>query len=198
RRAVQLSNTGDYVRFTNKNAANGIVVRYSIPDGGQDNWTTLSVYVNDQLRAHLSVTSRYSWTYGDSSYFNKPNQNDPGLGVPHHFFDEARALLGDVPAGATVTIKKDPGDAASQYTIDLVDMEPVPGPLGKPNGYLSITDDCGATPDDGTDDTGAIQKCIDRVYNEGRAGLYLPKGEFRSLSKTLSVAGITIRGAGIW
>src|SRR5262249_26303941 len=103
-----------------------------------------------------------------------------------------------VPEGATVTIKKDPGDAASQYTIDLVDMEPVPDPIGKPNGYLSITDDCGATPGDGTDDTAAIQKCIDRVYNEGRAGLYLPKGEFRSLSKTLSVAGITIRGAGIW
>jgi hypothetical protein len=198
RRAVQLSNTGDYVRFTNKNAANGIVVRYSIPDGGNDYWTTLSVYVNDELRGHLAVTSRYSWTYGDSSHFNKPDQNDPGLGVPHHFFDESRALLGDVPQGATVMLRKDAGDAAAQYTIDLVDMEPVPGPIGKPDGYLSATDDCGATPNDDGDDTGALQKCIDRVYNESHAGLYLPQGEFKSLGKTLSVANITIRGAGIW
>jgi hypothetical protein len=198
RQAVRLSNTGDFVKFTNQSASNSIVVRYSIPDGGADYWTTLSVYVNDQPRGQLSLTSRYSWTYGGDDDFNHPDQNNPGRGTPHHFFDEARALIGDIPVGASVMLRKDGGDTASEYVIDLVDMEPVPGPLAKPQGFLSLTEDCGGTADDASDDSGALQHCIDRVQGEGRPGLYLPPGEFRSLSDPLSVANITIRGAGMW
>jgi hypothetical protein len=129
RRAVRLASTGQSVQFVNGSDANSIVVRYSIPDGGLNYWATLSVYVNGTARAHLSVTSRYSWSYGGDSDFNQPAQKDPASGSPHHFFDEARALLGDVPAGATVAIKKDSGDNAATYDIDLVDMELVPPPL---------------------------------------------------------------------
>ncbi|TKD11774.1 hypothetical protein [Polyangium fumosum] len=198
RQAVRLSNVGDYVRFKNQGPSNSIVVRYSIPDGGSDFWTTLSVYVNDELRHKLPVTSRYAWTYGDHNHFNQPDQNNPGLGVPHHFFDESRALLSDIPAGATIMLRKDASDTAAEYVIDLVDMETVAPPLPKPAGYLSLIDDCGGTPNDASDDSGALQHCIDRVQGEGHAGLYLPPGEFRSLSKPLSLSNITVRGAGMW
>jgi hypothetical protein len=199
RQAVKLSQAGQYVKFTNQSASNSIVVRYSIPDGGSDYWTTLGVYVNDELRKRLSVTSRYSWTYGGGDNdFNHPDQNNPNRGAPHHYFDEARALIGDVPAGAKIMLRKDAADSAAEYVIDLVDMEAAPAALPRPDGFLSVTEDCGATANDQSDDSSALQRCIDRVQGERRAGLYIPPGEFRSLSKPLSVSNITIRGAGIW
>src|SRR5439155_2135718 len=152
RRAVRLSNVGQFVQFINATPSNSIVVRYSIPDRGPDFWTTLSVYVNGAFRTRLSVTSRYSWTYGGDGDFNRPWQNDPTRGNPHHFFDETHALVGDIPVGATVMLRKDGSDDASNYDIDLVDMEQVPPPLGQPPGFLSLSGDCGATPNDTSDD----------------------------------------------
>jgi hypothetical protein len=193
RRAVKLAEAGQYVHVTNQRQANGIVVRYSVPDQGASWWGTLSVYVNGSLRARLDVTSRYSWTYGG---FPNGSPNDPGQQSPHHFYDEAHALIGDVPAGATVSVQKDGSDTAGYYIIDLIDLEQVPAPLPKPSGYMSITD-CGATPDDNTDDQAAIQTCIDQAIG-GHRGLYIPEGTFKVIAKPLSVNNVTIRGAGMW
>jgi parallel beta-helix repeat protein len=197
RRAVRLAQTGQSVQFTNATDANAIVVRYSIPDGGENYWATLSVYVNGTLSTHLSLTSRYSWSYGPPTDFNTPAQKDPSQGNAHHFFDEARAMLGDVPAGATVMIRKDGGDTAGYYDVDLVDMESVGPPLGQPAGYLSLTADCGVALNYGGDQSAAIQNCVNMAQGQGR-GLYIPPGSFNSFSSTISVAGLTIRGAGMW
>lgn len=195
RKAVRLDATGQYVHFVSKNAANSIVVRYSIPDSadGSGNWTTLSVYVNGTKRSKLSISSRWAWTYGD---FGNPRPNDPAQGKPHHFYDEAHALVGDIPAGATVSIQRDADDTAPYYIIDLIDLEQVAAPLPQPANFVSITD-CGATPDDDSDDQPAIQACIDQAHRAGK-GLYIPKGTFRSIAKALSVDNVTIRGAGMW
>jgi hypothetical protein len=197
RKAVRLSQVGQSVQFVNATDSNSIVVRYSIPNGGASYWATLGVYVNGALSTRVSLTSRYSWSYGGDAVFNQPSQKDPSQGSPHHFFDEARALIGDVPVGATVMIRKDSGDSAAYYDIDLVDMEQVPAPLGQPGGYLSLTADCGATANDGSDDSVALQNCVNRAQGEGR-GLYIPAGTFDSFSSPISVAGLTIRGAGMW
>jgi hypothetical protein len=197
RRAVRLANTGQYVQFVNTTSSNSIVVRYSIPDGGANYWTTLSVFVDGNLRTRLSTTSRYSWTYGGDNDFNQPWQNDPGIGNPHHFYDETRALVGDIPVGSTVTLRKENGDNAGYYDIDLVDMEQVPAALGQPGGYLSLSADCGAVPNDNGDDSNAIQGCVDRARGEGR-GVYIPQGVFNSYGRVISVASVTIRGAGMW
>lgn len=196
RRAVRLSGTGSAVTFTTQGSTNSIVVRYSIPDGGQDYWTTLTVLVDGVPRTKLDVTSRYSWTYGDEGMANQPGQESPASGIPHHFFDEARALIGDVAAGQTITITKAAGDDAAHYDIDFIELENVPPPLPMPSGYLSI-ESCGATPNDGSDDSNAILACITQAENEGR-GLFIPEGVFHSYTKTLSVPGLTIVGAGMW
>lgn len=200
RRAVRLSSQGHQVEFTNQSPSNSIVVRYSIPDGGLNHWTTLTVLVNGAFRAKLDLTSRYSWSYGAENQFNQPAQKTCCT-RPHHFFDETRALIGDIPVGATVTVRKDTGDNAAHYDIDLVEMEQVPPPLPKPQGFLDLVTDCGATPNDSTDDTDALQDCIDR----GQAtGVYIPPGVFRSNwannngSNHISVGNVTIRGAGMW
>ncbi|MBC7660763.1 MAG: hypothetical protein H7249_13790, partial [Chitinophagaceae bacterium] len=106
RKAVRLSKTGDYVSITSRKPANSIVVRLSIPDaptGGGIN-STIGVYVNGTRIRSLPVTSRYSWVYGGEA-LNTPN--DPGQGQAHTFFDEARALLAEIPAGAEIKLQKD-------------------------------------------------------------------------------------------
>ncbi|HEY1534386.1 MAG TPA: hypothetical protein VGF76_10215, partial [Polyangiaceae bacterium] len=160
RKAVKLSATGQYVKIKSTNAANSIVVRVSVPDSadGQGASATLSVYVNGTFKQKLTVTSRYSWTYGTAI---SPSSNNPSDGNAHHFYDEAHALLGDIPAGASVSVQKDADDSAAYYVVDLIDLEYVGAPIAQPANYLSITD-CGATPNDASDDRAAIQTCIDK------------------------------------
>jgi hypothetical protein len=194
RQAVQLSAVGDYSQFAATAAANALVVRYSLPDapGGGGITATLSLYVDGAFRKKLTLTSRYAWSYGGDSYA----LNAPGGGA-HHFFDEARALVGNIPAGANVRLQKDADDRADSYVIDLVDLELVGPPKAMPAGYLSVVKDCGAVPDDGLDDGPAIQKCIGLAQAQG-TGVWLPPGTFESTSQPLAVAGVAIRGAGMW
>jgi hypothetical protein len=100
REAVRLSQVGDFVSLKTTKPANSIVVRFSIPDsptgGGAD--ATLGLYVNGRRVRSLSLTSRYSWTYGGTDY-GDPKIDKPGAS-PHTFFDETRLLLDDIPAGA--------------------------------------------------------------------------------------------------
>ncbi len=206
RSAVKLQGGGQNVSFTLAHATNSIVVRYSIPDSpsGGGATATLGLYVNG-VRQDLALTSRYSWTYGDADAQGSGSET-PSAGTPHHFFDEAHAMFADVPAGSTIKLQQDSQDSATSYVIDLVDFEEVGAPLSRPGGSLSITD-YGATPDDGTDDSAAINMAIAAATMQQKV-LWIPKGVFDqpsnpgglSWSNTpkLRVAGITIQGAGMW
>jgi hypothetical protein len=200
RRAVELRNAGAYVQFTSSKAANSIVVRYVIPDaaGGGGINATLSLYVNGTFRQKLNLTSKYAWGYGGEASYT----NNPGDGGAHHFFDEARALVSDIPAGATVKLQKDSGDTAAYYVVDLVDLEQVANPLPQPANFLSLTADCGATANDGVDDRQKLQDCIVRARTEGK-GVWIPAGTFNFDSQAQTTMGIqinnvTVRGAGMW
>ena len=194
RRAVRLDATGEYVQFKASQAANSIVVRYVIPDDptGIGMTASLSLYVNGGFRRKLDLTSKYAWSYGGEEY----SFNTPSIGGAHHFYDEARALVDDIPANATVRLQKDEGDTAEYYVIDLADLELVGPALEAPSGYLSITD-CGATSDDGTDDGPAIHQCVDQARGQGK-GVWIPAGTFESTSVPINVDGVAIRGAGMW
>ena len=193
RRAVRLAATSAYVEIKNLSPSNSIVVRYSIPDRGLDYSATLSLYVDGKFRQKLKVTSRYSWSYGGANDFaNTAIEKNPASGTPHHFFDETRALVADIPVGSMVRLQKDGDDTAANYDIDFIDMEQVPAAFGPPAGFLSVTD-FGAIPNDGLDDTAAFQACAGRTRN-----LYIPEGTFDIKTKEISVQGITVRGAGMW
>ncbi len=195
RRAVRLQGVGQYVQFRAKEAANAIVVRFVIPDSedGQGLEATLSLYIDGAFRQKLHLTSRYAWSYGGEEH----TYNVPKMGGAHHFYDEARALIGEVAAGARVKLQVDPHDLAEYYVIDLIDLEYVPPPLTRPEGYLSLVEDCGAIPNDGRDDSAAIQACLDRA-RAARTGVWIPEGTFESLSRALEVAETTVQGAGMW
>jgi hypothetical protein len=195
RQSVQLEKVGDFVQFTASKAANSIVVRYVIPDSqdGLGQEATISLYVNDTFVCKLNLTSKYAWSYGgEESSLNKPN-----FGGAHHYFDEARALIKDIPQGASVKLQKDADDTADYYVVDLVDLEQVSGALSKPENALDVVADCGAKPDDGQDDGNAIQTCIGQAKTQHKT-VWIPAGTFEVSRNSLNVENVQIHGAGMW
>ncbi len=194
RSAVKLKQVGEYVQFKITEPANSVVVRFVIPDSedGLGLESTISLYVDNVFRQKIQLTSKYAWSYGGE----EETFNVPAAGGAHHFYDEARALVGDIPAGAIIKLQKDADDDAEYYVIDLIDLEQVAPPKTKPEGYLSIVD-FGAVPDDGEDDGDAIQACIDQA-KAAKMGVWIPEGTFESKIHGFDVSDVTIQGAGMW
>src|SRR4051794_16413547 len=156
RRCVRLGATSQFIEFTAKADAQGLVVRYSIPDSadGRGSDATLGLYINGKAQKKLLMTSRYSHLYGPY-----PFSNDPSASAPRNFWDELRLMPGVIHAGDVIRLQKDADDAAAEYLIDLVDLETVPPPLQRPADSLSVTD-FGATPNDRSDDRPAFVAAI--------------------------------------
>jgi hypothetical protein len=194
RSAVKLNKAGAYVQFISKVEANSVVVRFVIPDSedGKGLESTISLYVDNVFRQKIQLTSKYAWSYGGE----EETFNIPKAGGAHHFYDDVRALVGDIPTGATVKLQVDEDDTAEHYVIDLVDLEQVAPPLTKPDGFISI-EECGAVPNSGQDAGVAIQACIYKARAE-KLGVWIPAGTFESEKHGFDVEGVTIRGAGMW
>ena len=194
RRAVTLRAPGQYVRFTLSRPANAMTVRYSIPDSADGRGLTapVDVVVDGQKTRDLSLTSRYGWSYG-----GYPFSDDPGQGKPHHFYDEARTMLGrTLPAGTTVAIQVPAGHSAGSVTVDLADFELVAAPGAAPAGSLDAVTGFGADPTGATDSSAALQRAIDAASAQGRT-LYVPRGRLL-VTRHLVVDRVTIVGAGQW
>lgn len=195
RRAVELNKTGQYVQIKLSSAANAMVIRYAIPDSKSGGGITapLSLYVNGHKQQDLSLTSKYSWVYGDY-----PWSNDPSQGNAHHFFDEVHLMFPhELPAGTTIRLQRDPEDTAAYYSVDLLDMEQVAAPYREPKNYISVTQ-FGAVPNSSKDASGAFMDAIETAEAENK-GVWIPPGTYNIVSNRISISGrVTIRGAGPW
>ncbi|MEU6854950.1 CARDB domain-containing protein [Actinacidiphila alni] len=211
RKSVRLNSTGQFVEFTSTNPSNSIVVRNSIPDapsgGGID--ATISLYINNTFNRKITLSSVHSWLYGNTdgpeALTNSPQSDARRL------FDESNALLPDTyPPGTKFRLQRDAGDTASFYIIDLIDLEQVAPPKSKPADCTSITE-YGAVPDDGIEDTDAIQRAVTDDQNGVINCVWIPAGQWRQEKKILTVdplhrgqynqvgiSNVTIRGAGMW
>lgn len=211
RESVRLNSTGEYVEFTSVNQANSIVVRNSIPDapGGGGIEASISLYIDGSFDRKLTLSSKHSWLYGST---DDPEglTNTPG-GDARRLFDESHALLGQsYPPGTTFRLQRDADDTADFYIIDLIDLEQVAPPSAKPAECTSITE-YGAVPDDGIDDTDAIQAAVTDNQNGVIDCVWIPAGQWRQEQKILTedpegrgqfnqvgIRDVTIRGAGMW
>lgn len=190
RQCVRLTAAGQYIQFAAQAAANAIVVRYSVPDtanGAGANYT-LSLYTNGIFSQKLPMTSVYSWVYGGYSF-----ENTPGAGTPRNFYDEVRLLGLTINPGDLVRLQVDAGDTATNYDIDLVDLENVAAPLTVPANSRSVTS-YGATGNGTTDDTIAISNCV----AAGAGIVWVPPGNYLVSGDIDVPAGTTIQGAGMW
>ncbi|MFE3031220.1 discoidin domain-containing protein [Streptomyces canus] len=178
RQAVRLG-SGQRVEFTVPRAANAVNVAYSVPDGQSG---TLNVYVNGtRLARTLPVTSKYS--YVDTSWI-------PGART-HHFFDNARLLLGqNVQAGDKVAFES----TGTQVTVDVADFEQVAAAAGQPAGSVSVTAK-GADPTGNGDSTQAFRDAISAAQG---GVVWIPPGDYRLTSSLSGVQNVTLQGAGSW
>ncbi|GII44589.1 hypothetical protein Psi02_10130 [Planotetraspora silvatica] len=211
RKSVRLNSTGQFVEFTSTSPSNSIVVRNSIPDapngGGIE--ASISLYINGTFSRKLTLSSRHSWLYGNTdgpeALTNTPQ------GDARRLFDESNALLTQsYPAGTKFRLQRDATDTASFYIIDLIDLEQVAPPASQPAGCTSITA-YGAVPNDGLDDTAAIQRAVTDDQNGVISCVWIPAGQWRQEQKILTddplnrgqynqvgISNVTIRGAGMW
>ena len=192
RQYVSLTATGQYVQFTTTAPTNSVDIRFNIPDSSDGTGLTapIALYANGTKVQDISLTSKYEWTYGAYPY-----DNNPGEGSPHHYFDETHVLIGNWPTGTVLKLQKDSTSTAPYYNINVIDTEQVAAAYTMPANYISVATN-GATANDGTDDTNAINTTISQAESAGK-GVWFPAGTFNTSSQ-LNIANVSVRGAGEW
>ncbi|OLZ70400.1 mycodextranase [Streptomyces sp. IMTB 2501] len=178
RQAVRLT-SGQRVEFTAPQAANAVNVSYSVPDGQSG---TLDVYVNGvKLAKTLTVTSKYS--YIDTGWIPGAKQ--------HHFFDDARLMLGqNIQAGDKVAFES----TGTEVTVDVADFEQVAAAVSQPAGSVSVLSK-GADPTGAGDSTQAFRDAIAAAQG---GTVWIPPGDYRITSSLNGVQNVTLQGAGSW
>ena len=192
RQCVKLGATGEFVEFAAKGDAQGLVVRYCIPNtpDGRGMDATLSLYISGKLQSKLPMTSRYSYLYG-----NYPFNREPSSGSPRHFWDEVRVMPGTIHQGDVIRLQKDKDDLASEYLIDFMDLESVPPPLQQPAGSISVTD-FGANGNGQSDARPAFLAAIAAGQGNHKI-VWIPAGQY-VVKGPLQVKDVAIQGAGMW
>lgn len=193
---VKLDSNSQYVQLSAKAKANSIVIRYSLPDNKDGNGTnsTFGIYINKKYSGRYKITSHYAWLYG-----KYPFTNDPGAGVPRHFYDEVRIKNIKIVKGDIVQIKREDqkGNDANYVIVDLVDLENIAPPLQQPPNSLSVTDANFTGNGFKGDYTQAFINCIAKAVKTGKS-VWIPAGEFKITGDIVLPSNIIIQGAGMW
>lgn len=222
RKAVKLTSAGQYVQITLAKPAQGVTLRYSIPDNaaGTGIDSAISLYIGGTLFKDVNLTSKYSWNYGEwgteggnTIWSNNPNAVST---TPAHMYDEVSVVLDkSYPAGTVIKLQRNASNlnfsSTASVTVDLIETEAIPAALTMPAGYVSIAS-YGAVANDGADDTTAINNAITAVKNSGGTykGVWIPSGTYTLNNGTRGAAydatgtrlyldsGVSMKGAGIW
>ena len=189
--ATQLIAQNSFIEWTNDEAANGMVIRFSLPT--DDNRQTgiqgnVALYVNDVKKADIELNSFWAWQFfsGDQNVaFNSPT----GTNIIRMRFDETRILLDEnIPTGATFKLVKT-DDNTTPYTIDFVELEPVAPAVT----FASITD---ANKIEYTSNDGDLRSF---VQSNGGKTIYIPAGVYNVPNKiNINASNTKIIGAGMW
>lgn len=178
-KSVLLDAPGEYVRFTSSQAANRLVLRYSVLSGARG---TVSLWINNTgTRVDVSAHRLYEEKSG------KTLRNYDEVDVPV-----------TIQPGDTVEVRKTASDGFTSLWVDLIDLELAPAPGDMPEGFISVIDPpCRAEPNDGLDDTDAIQDCIDEAVTQ-RKNVWFPPGSYNQNDRPVIRPGVHVKGAGIW
>lgn len=195
RQYVGLPVAGAFVEWPVSQAADGVTLRYTLPDSpaGTGVSGSLTIEVNGEVATTVDLGSYWAWTY----FATTEPSNTPGA-KPCMRFDEIHFRLPvKLQAGDLLKIRKTTGDGY-EYGIDFVELEDVPAVLAKPAGYLSVAD-YGAIGTDAMSDSAAFDAAWLAARTAG-SGLFIPAGKF-VLDRRWNLGastGVAIQGAGIW
>ncbi len=190
--AVQLITKNSYVQWTNDKIADGLTIRFSLPDDAEGKGTTgnLIVHVNGDSVQTITLNSYWAWQYilrqGSKYPDNTPNTNTK---FPRMRFDEMHLKLNDaIPANAIIRLTK-ADDNDVPYTIDFIELEKIPDALI----FESITDEDKILY---TPDKGALPNFISQ--NRSKT-IFIPEGKYDVDTRIIiSGDGTKLIGAGMW
>lgn len=175
---VNMTKKGASVEWEIEKPVDGLVVRYSVPDGET---AEFDVLVNDKSVGTLELTSKWSW-----EYLTK-NGNENNVGVrddsPKFRFDEVRMKLpSKIEEGGKLKLVTKSG----AIHLDFAELEAVPEALKPAEDDLVYKGD-------GSD----LQVFIDT--KAGGKSIFLPPGLY-NVNRELyfGVAGTELKGAGMW
>ena len=190
--ATQLIEKESYIQWKNDEAADGIVIRFSIPDGKNGGGTkgVIALYVDGKFIQNITLNSYWAWQHalmaGGQTYpDNVPARNK----FSRMCFDDIHVKLANkIPLGSTFKLVK-VDDNRIPYTIDFVELEPVPAPVL----YESITD------------RNKVQYNVADgpldvfIANNGGKTIYIPAGKY-DVAKRIQISApkTKIIGAGMW
>ena len=174
---VNMSNNNASVEWTVSKTGDGLVVRYSVPDGQSGE---LDVYANNNFVGTLSLTSNYSWEY----LWNNGNPNNGFITNqnPRMRFDEVRMKLpSQIQTGGKLKLVRKSGN----IHVDFAELESVPAAVTATGNDLTYNGD-------GSN----LQQFIDQ--NGGRT-IYLPaKTYYVNRELYFGVNDTKLKGAGSW
>ncbi|QSW89273.1 Ig-like domain-containing protein [Flavobacterium endoglycinae] len=174
---VNMSATNATVQWTLTEAADGLVIRYSVPDGQSG---TLGVYNGSTKLTTLTLTSTWSWEYLWSN--GNPNNNGITNQNPRMRFDEVRYKLpSKIAVSGTLKLVRESGN----IHVDFAEMESVPAAITAPAGSVTYTGN-------GSD----LQTFIDA---NGGKKIFIPSGVI-NVNRELyfGSANTSLIGAGMW
>jgi Carbohydrate binding module (family 6)/Secretion system C-terminal sorting domain/Right handed beta helix region len=169
--------TGATLVWNVTESADGLVIRYSVPDGQSG---SVGIYNGNTKLTSLSLTSNWSW----ESLYNNGNPNNGGIANknPKMRFDEVRYKLpSKIASGGQLKIVTESGNVS----IDFAELEPVPAPNTAPAGAAVYAGN-------GSD----LQTFIDA--NGGKT-VFVPTGVY-NVSRELYIGAnnTKLTGAGMW
>lgn len=172
---VDLSANAAAVQWTVTAAGDGLVVRYSVPDGQSG---SIQVFANGTSVGTLNLTSNWSWEYLSSN--GNPNNAGVVNNNPKMRFDEVRMKLpSQIAIGGTLKLVRVSGNV----TIDFAELEPVPAALTAPAGSVTFSG-------------GSLQTF---VTNNGGKVIFVPSGVVNVGSDLFfGNPNTTLMGAGMW
>lgn len=186
--AVQLIQPGDSVSWTVDRAGDGLTLRFSLPDSQDGTGIVgyVDVYASGEKVGLVYMNSWWAWQYCNDNY--PDNSPRGGNTIIRMRFDENHLRLSrPVLSGEVLTIKKN-DDNTTPYTIDFVELEPVPAKVQ----FADLTGDKVQFSGEGD-----IADFI--AQNEGKV-IYIPEGTHRTSKRIYlrSKNGTQLIGAGMW
>ena len=189
--AIQLIEKDSYVQWKNDEAADGMVIRFSLPDSetGEGTKGLIALYIDEKFVQNIHLDSYWAWQHASMKGQVYPD-NLPGENKFSRMrFDEVRIrLTNKIPKNALFKLVK-ADDNQVPYTIDFVELEPIPKALT----FESLTDanKVRYSPADG-----ALDQFV--ALNGGKT-IYLPEGKYEVSERiTIKEPHTKIIGAGMW
>jgi len=189
--AIQLVGKDSYIQWMNDEAADGMVVRFSIPDSPQGKGTkgTIALYCDGKFIQNIVLDSYWAWQYALLTGQTYPDNIPGDTKFARMRFDDIRIkLTNKIPQGAVFKlVKMDENEVP--YTIDFVELEPVPDPVT----FESVPD---TNKVEYHPSAGALDVFI---ANNGGKTIYIPEGKYDVATRIyIQKSNTKIIGSGMW